>query len=91
VAASKADEDFHGVFIDRSQNIHLANILEDLKIRYRRLEVNYFKGLSYGASSIEEHEVLISALKDKDLVLADKTIHSNWKKSLERFRQMEKT
>jgi DNA-binding GntR family transcriptional regulator len=88
VAASKADKDFHGIFIERSQNAHLINILEDLKIRYRRLEVNYFEGLSYGASSIKEHEIIISALKNGDIALADKTVHSNWERSLERFRSI---
>lgn len=89
VAASKADKDFHDVLIERSQNFHLINILADLKIRYRRLEVNYFEALSYGESSIEEHQTIISALKNRDIALADKTIHSNWKRSLERFRAIE--
>jgi DNA-binding GntR family transcriptional regulator len=86
VAASKADKDFHEIFIERSQNLHLINILEDLKIRYRRLEVNYFEGLSYGESSIEDHEIIISALRNGDIALADKTVHLNWERSLERFR-----
>ena len=89
LAASKADKDFHGIFIERSQNVHLINILEDLKIRYRRLEANYFESISYGKSSIEEHKTIISALRSGDIALADKTIHSNWKRSLERFRTIE--
>ena len=91
VTASKADKKFHDVFIQRTKNLVLINILEDLKIRYRRLEVNYFEGLAYGESSIKEHEIIISALKNKDIALADKTIHSNWKRSLERFRTIEKS
>lgn len=89
VAATKADGDFHGVFIKRSQNFHLISILEDLKIRYRRLEVSYFEGLSYRASSLEEHRTLISALRTGDIALADKTVGSNWKRSLERFKTSE--
>ncbi len=65
--------------------------LEDLKIRYRRLEVNYFEGLSYGESSIKEHEIIISALRKGDIALADKTVHSNWERSLERFRSIEES
>ena len=86
VAASKADIDFHEIVIERSQNLHLIKILEDLKIRCRRLEVNYFEGLSYGESSIEDHEIIISALRNGDIALADKTVHLNWERSLERFR-----
>ncbi len=86
VAASKFDAKFHDIFIQRSQNIHLIKILQDLKIRYRRLEVVFFNGTAHDKSSIEEHEVLILALKSGDLVTAKKTIHSNWQKSLDRLR-----
>jgi len=90
VAASKADAEFHSVFIARSQNFHLINILEDLKIRYRRLEVIYFKGMSYDDSSIKEHESIISSLRAGDIVLAKQIIHSNWEKSLELLRVIKK-
>jgi DNA-binding GntR family transcriptional regulator len=87
VAASKADSDFHGVFIERSKNVHLIKIIQDLKVRFRRLEVNFFKGISYKKSSVREHETLISALADRDIVLAKKTVHLNWAKSLERLKK----
>lgn len=86
VAASKADADFHDIFIECSENIHLIKILQDLKIRYRRLEVYFFEGTSYAESSIKEHQDLIDALKNKDLGRAEQIIHSNWEKSLERLR-----
>ena len=89
VAASKADAQFHGIFLDRSQNVHLIEIVKDLKIKYRRLEVNYFEGLSIAESSIEEHKAIISALRTGDIALAEKIIHSNWKRSLERLRAIE--
>jgi len=89
VAASKADAQFHGIFLERSQNAHLIDIIKDLKIRYRRLEVNYFDGLSIAESSIEEHKAIISALRTGDIALAEKIIHSNWKRSLERLKAVE--
>jgi len=89
VAASRADAQFHSIFLERSQNVHLSNIVKDLKIKYRRLEVNYFDGLSIGESSFEEHKIIISALRTGDLVLAKKTIHSNWKRSLKRLKAIE--
>lgn len=90
VAASKADKQFHGTFLERSKNVHLINILEDLKIRFRRLEVNYFRGLSYGQSSFEEHSAIISALRSGDIESAQEVLHSNWKRSLERYRTLQK-
>ena len=89
VAASKADARFHCIFLERSQNIYLIDIVKDLKIKYRRLEVNYFEGLSIAESSIEEHKAIISALRTDDIALAGKIIHSNWKRSLERLKAIE--
>jgi DNA-binding GntR family transcriptional regulator len=86
IAASKADADFHDVIIERSLNPHLIKILKDLKIRYRRLEVNFFKGSSFDDSSLKEHETLISSIKIGDIKCASQTIYTNWKKSLERLR-----
>ena len=67
------------------QAFSIYKVLQDLKIRYRRLEVVFFNGTAHEKSSIKEHEILISALKSGDLVKAEKTIHSNWKKSLDRL------
>lgn len=86
VAASRADADFHDVFIARSQNDHLIQILKDLKIRFRRLETTYFKGLSHDPSSIKDHAAIILALRARDMETATGLIHSNWEKSLERLR-----
>lgn len=90
VAACAADENFHNVIVDRSLNPHLVNILRDLKIKFRRLEVVFFEGnSSYGESSIKEHERLIFALQNNDIHLADQTLHSNWEKSLNRLRTLD--
>jgi len=89
VAASKADARFHDIFIERSKNIYLIDIVKDLKIKYRRLEVNYFEGLSIAESSIEEHKAIISALRTGDIALAEKIIHLNWKRSLARLKAIE--
>ncbi|WP_022667479.1 GntR family transcriptional regulator [Desulfospira joergensenii] len=94
--ASRADDEFHDVFIRRSENIHLIHILDSLKIRSRRLEVCYFKEedgnlFSPARSSIEEHISLVSALKTHDLPQAKQILHSNWEKSLKRFRATAKS
>lgn len=90
VAASKADDEFHAIFLERSKNTHLVNILADLKVRYRRLEVNYFSGPSQGKSSIEEHAAIISAVRSGDIALAETLLHANWKRSLDKYRTIEK-
>lgn len=88
VKATKADAELHAVIIERSLNSHLIKTLNDLKIKYRRLEVNFFEKTSYDDSSVKEHEMLIKHLKDKDSDAASALICSNWQKSLERFRAL---
>ena len=86
VATSGADAAFHDVYIGRSENPLLIEILRDLKIRYRRMEVNYFGGYSYGVESVAEHDRIIEALKAGDGPGAIDAIRANWVRSLERFR-----
>ncbi len=90
LAASRADTEFHAVYIERSGNHILIKIIEDLKIRYRRFEVNYFEGVSCAKNSLEDHRVIMQAFKDGDLDLVTDTIHSNWQNSLLRFKRTEK-
>ena len=85
VEASRADNQFHAVFIRQSKNIHLMTILQDLKISSRRLEILFFNRPLSDTSSVSEHGVLIKALTDRNLPLAEKTVHLNWKKSLDRL------
>lgn len=88
ISASKADAKFHDVIIERSLNTHLIMILQDLKIRYRRLEVVFFEGTPYEESSVAEHEALISSLRIGDLEHAQTILRSNWNKSLERMQHI---
>ena len=90
VAASRADADFHGVYIERSGNHILIRILRDLKIRYRRFEVNYFEGVSCARNSLEDHEVIMDAFRKGDADRVVRTIHANWQNSLHHFKSGEK-
>ncbi len=89
VAASTADAAFHDVYIQRSQNAYLINILQDLKIRFRRFEINYFEGSPYARNSLQDHETIIATLKTGDIARAIETIHLNWQNSLERLKAKE--
>lgn len=66
VASTKADEHFHEIMIKKSENHHLLKILKDLKIMYRRLEILFFEDNTYGSHSVEEHEAILFALKEKN-------------------------
>ena len=86
VKASKADARFHDVFIQASRNRYLIDILEDLKIKHRRLEVIYFEGTACASDSVREHRKVIEALEAGDSAQAAACIRMNWTSSLERLR-----
>jgi DNA-binding GntR family transcriptional regulator len=86
VNASKADARFHGVFIQASKNPYLIDILEDLKIKHRRLEVIYFEGTMCASDSVREHQKVLDALEANDVNGAKARIQNNWTSSLARLR-----
>ena len=88
VEASKADIQFHEVFIRRSENSHLASILHDLKISYRRIEVTYFEKDTSGKDSLDEHNKIIEAMQLGDLQQTQTMIRLNWQNSLQRLQQL---
>lgn len=84
--ASEADAAFHDVYIQKTRNPYLSDILHDLKIKHRRLEVYYFGGCSCAEASLAEHRNIVAAFRAKDLQKAVDLIRSNWQTSLERLR-----
>jgi DNA-binding GntR family transcriptional regulator len=86
VNASKADARFHDVFIQASKNPYLIDILEDLKIKHRRLEVIYFEGTMCASDSVREHQKVLDALESNAANEAKAYIQNNWISSLARLR-----
>jgi DNA-binding GntR family transcriptional regulator len=84
IAASKADYDFHQVFIRQSANPDLMRILHEVKIRLRWLEVVYFRELVVALQSLREHEAILDALEKKLYEQAAQAIKMNWEESLKR-------
>lgn len=91
VGASRADADFHDVFIELTDNPYLISILQDLKIRYRRVEVTYFEGSSLANDSIYEHEMILEALRSGNLEESKDKIRLNWQTSLGRLENLIET
>lgn len=85
LAASAADAAFHRIIIDGAANDELATVLEQLKVRLRRIEINYFEGSHAGEPSVQEHERVILALEAGDLPAAGAALETNWRASLERL------
>lgn len=84
IAASKADYDFHQVFISLSANPDLMRILHEVKMRLRWLEVVYFRELIVALQSLKEHEAILEALEKGLYEQAAQAIKTNWEESLKR-------
>jgi DNA-binding GntR family transcriptional regulator len=86
--SSGADARFHNVIIKKSENHHLANILKDLKLKHRRLELIYFNGCICALDSVNEHHQIITALKVSDCDRAAKLVQLNWMKTVEKLKAL---
>jgi DNA-binding GntR family transcriptional regulator len=84
VQASLEDRNFHEVLLENTGNPDLTRILENLKMKLRRLEVAYFGGSIVAERSVEEHEELLAALRAGEVERASRAVEDNWHRSLQR-------
>lgn len=84
-AASLADCDFHFVPARESHNPELISVLQDLKVKLRRLEVTYFERGAIAERSTVEHKHILAALRRKAIKAAAARIEANWRNSLKRI------
>ncbi|MEO1402095.1 MAG: GntR family transcriptional regulator [Cyanobacteria bacterium J06635_1] len=87
--AAQADEAFHQVFVEAADNAELSTLLDQLKTKYKRIELAYFNDADLLLASFEEHQRLIAALKAKDFEAANQALADNWEASIERLRVSE--
>lgn len=84
--ALEADNAFHQVWIDRSGNRELAQVLADLKVKLRRLELAHFDSKD-AMESVKEHKVIIQSLRAGHSRKALEAIEGNWEGATDRFAQ----
>ena len=84
VAASKADDAFHQVLIQRSANPDLIRILYENKLKLRWLEMIYFMDCALATASLHEHKAVLAALQAKKHGRAMEALKVNWDESLKR-------
>lgn len=75
--AVSADDNFHNVFLDLSENNEIITALNPLIPKVRRLEYAKFGSLN-GAESVQQHKKIITAVKDGDGNKAETLVEENW-------------
>lgn len=75
-AAVQSDAALHQVILDKSGNPELLSVLKRITPKIARLEKARF--LAKGKESVAQHEAIIQACSDKDLLLSSSLIEQNW-------------
>src|SRR5699024_5485276 len=75
--AISADDYFHGVFMEASQNNEISKALERLMPKLRRLEFKKFDS-KRALSSVVDHKEIIIASKNKDVAQVSNLVEQNW-------------
>ncbi|CAH0156469.1 HTH-type transcriptional repressor RspR [Peribacillus sp. Bi96] len=83
--AVQKDNEFHSIYSNLSTNDELKRILSGLKRKLIRIELFYFNQVSDVHLSIDEHDQIIKALRQRNLPLVLETIEKNWKESFYRI------
>lgn len=78
----KKDNDFHNKIIELSGNNEILPIIDSLKKRIQRFELYFFENVQEKRKSYEEHNLIIEALKEKNLEKSIKALKENWKNVL---------
>ncbi len=83
--AITADNHFHQIYIELSQNDELQKILSDLKHKLKRIELYYFECVQDVSLSYDEHRHIIQTIQQKNLSATLEAIETNWRASLSRL------
>lgn len=75
-AAIQSDAAFHCVILNKCDNPELLSVLKRITPKITRLEKVRF--LAKGKESITQHDAIIQACSNKDLLLASSLIEQNW-------------
>jgi DNA-binding GntR family transcriptional regulator len=76
-AAMRADDEFHGIIIEASNNEIIPAVLEQVTPVLRRLEYRRFSSLS-GRQSIAQHKKIIDLCRRGDVDGAAEAAQQNW-------------
>jgi len=79
--AIEADNEFHSIYLQASQNSDLCQMLAIVKQKISRLKIYYFNEVKDSLQSYQEHQMIIEALQEKNLLKAIEAVEMNWKAS----------
>jgi DNA-binding GntR family transcriptional regulator len=91
LAARRADDDFHNVFIERCNNPYLQAAIGPLTHHARRLDGLYFADLEMTAIAVDDHTAILEAVCAGKADRAADLTRKDWAKSRQRVKRASST
>ncbi|MEJ8547876.1 GntR family transcriptional regulator [Brevibacillus borstelensis] len=89
-AAMELDEAFHKLIHETAGNTYISSFTALLHMHLRRLKFVFFQQFLPARASVEEHSVLIQALREKNVAASVQAMTQNWLRPMhEVTRQLE--
>ena len=82
-SALKIDEEFHQIIVDAANNPYIFTIVDSLQAHVRRLFFHNLIVLT--SSSIDEHNEIITLMKERDIENVSSAMRKNWLRTAEKF------
>ena len=83
-SALKIDEEFHQIIVDAANNPYIFSIVDSLQAHVRRLF--FHNSIVLTSSSIDEHNEIITLMKERDIENVSSAMRKNWLRTIEKFR-----
>ncbi|MGY0693921.1 GntR family transcriptional regulator [Virgibacillus sp. FSP13] len=85
-SALKIDEEFHQIIVDTAKNPFIHKMVAFLQSHVRRLF--FHNSIILTAKSIEEHDTIITLMKDHNVTKVSAIMQENWLRAIEEFHKL---
>ena len=82
-SALKIDEEFHQIIVNAANNPYIFSIVDSLQAHVRRLF--FHNSIVLTSSSIDEHNEIITLMKERDVENVSSAMRKNWLRTFEKF------
>ncbi|WP_028611403.1 GntR family transcriptional regulator [Paenibacillus harenae] len=77
IKAIEADDSFHRIFLNAAGNPEIRTALDRISPKVHRLEISRFGSIK-GLKSVEQHDQIITACKNRDKTAVSRLVEKNW-------------
>ncbi|KEK24669.1 GntR family transcriptional regulator [Bacillus gaemokensis] len=82
------DIQFHSAIVSIAKNTYIEPFLANIQLHVLRLEYLFFQNFIPARKSIEEHNLIIQALKEQDAIQIEKIMSQNWLRPMKEIQKM---